>query len=95
MYEEEAVAATLSTLRQRAMEMVELPVDQREARYRVCRQAYIEAAMELGSTRQKAQDWADQMNEWTRALVMRIELSGGGSAGGNALTSAIRVISRH
>jgi hypothetical protein len=81
MSEEEAVAATLSTVRQRAMEIVELPLDKREARYRICRQVYIEAAMERGLTRQKAQDWADQMNEWTRALVRKIELSGAGAGG--------------
>jgi hypothetical protein len=37
--------------------------------------------MERGLTRQKAQDWADQMNEWTRALVRMIELSGDGAGG--------------
>jgi len=81
MSEEEAVAATLSTLRQRAMEIVALPADQREARYKIYRQVYIEAAMEHGLPRLKAQAWAHQMNQWTRALVKKIELSGGGAGG--------------
>ncbi len=81
--EKEAVAATLSTVNQRAMEIVALPADQRVARYKVYRQVYIESAMEHGLPRPKAHAWADQMNEWTRTLVKKIEQSGG-AAGGTA-----------
>jgi hypothetical protein len=83
MSEEEAVAATLSTVSLRAMEIVALPADQREARYKIYRQVYIEAAMEHGLPRLKAQAWAHQMNQWARALVKKIEQSGG-AAGGKA-----------
>jgi hypothetical protein len=36
--QQQAVAATLSALNQRAMEIVKLPADEREVRYKVCRQ---------------------------------------------------------
>jgi hypothetical protein len=81
--EKEAVAATLSTVSQRAMEIVALPADQREARYKIYRQVYIESAMEHGLPCPKAHAWADQMNQWIRTLVKKIEQSGG-AAGGTA-----------
>jgi hypothetical protein len=81
--EKEAVAETLSTVTQRAMEIVALPANKREARYKVYRQVYMESAMEHGLPRPKAQAWADQMNQWTRTLVKKIEQSGG-AAGGKA-----------
>jgi hypothetical protein len=81
--QKEAVAATLSTVSQRAMEIVALPADQREARYKIYRQVYIESAMEHGLPRPKAHAWADQMNQWIRTLVKKIEQSGG-AAGGTA-----------
>jgi hypothetical protein len=81
--QKEAVAATLSTVSQRAMEIVALPADQREARYKIYRQVYIESAMEHGLPRPKAKAWADQMNQWIRTLVKKIEQSGG-AAGGTA-----------
>jgi len=75
--------AVVGSIQRRAMEIIELPPDQREARYKVYRQTYIESVMEKGLSREKGEQFAATMEEWTRTLVKLIE-AGGATRGGRA-----------
>jgi hypothetical protein len=67
----------LKAVERRAMEIVALPEDEREARYSLIREVYRNSAISLGRTEQQANDIADKVVEFTRDLVVIIERSGG------------------
>jgi hypothetical protein len=75
--------AMLGAIQRRAMEIVELPVDQREARHQVNRTIYLKTAAEMQMTPEQGQELADKFEEFTRAMVKIME-TGGGAGGGRA-----------
>ena len=81
--DEEASDAMLDTVKRRALTVIDLPEAQREIQYEIYRKLYIESAVNVGMTVQKARELAEKMNEWTRVLVEIIE-QGGGARGGHA-----------
>ena len=81
--DEESSDAMLDTVKRRALTVIDLPETQREIQYEIYRKLYIESAVNVGMTVQKARELAEKMNEWTRVLVEIIE-QGGGARGGHA-----------
>lgn len=75
----DAARELLGSVERRAMEIVQLPPEEREARYSEYKRVYAETAREAGMPA----DIAEKMDEWVRAMVRIIE-AGGGSAGGRA-----------
>ena len=71
----------IQAVQRRAMEIVDLPEDQREGHYLLIREAYSDGARELGAT--DATAMGEKMVEFTRALVKIME-AGGGASGGRA-----------
>jgi len=79
----ESAEVMMGAIQRRAMEIVALPIDKRETRYRLVYAAYKDSALKIGQNEAAAQETAAQMVEFTKALVRIIETGGGGS-GGNA-----------
>jgi hypothetical protein len=79
----EAQEALLGAVQRRAMEIIELPAGEREARYAMYRRNYVESAIETGMPRDQAEEFGDKMIEWTQGMVQLME-QGGGAAGGKA-----------
>ena len=75
--------AMRAAVQRRAMEIVQLPPEKREARYALYRRAFAESVMEGGVPRENAEQYATQVDEWIRTMVKVIE-TGGGASGGRA-----------
>jgi hypothetical protein len=80
---EETAEAMIGAVKQHAMEIAEIPADEREARYAIYRKAYLESALETGLPPKKAQEIADKMIEWTQMLA-KVMKEGKGASGDNA-----------
>jgi hypothetical protein len=65
--------AIAEAIHQRATVIVQLPPERREARYQDFRAAYVEAVLNMGASRQVAEEHAAKMEEFTRSLVRIIE----------------------
>lgn len=78
---DDSADVVLKAVERRAMEIVALPEDEREARHSLIREVYRNSAISLGRTEQQANEIADKVVEFTRDLVVIIERSGGASGG--------------
>lgn len=73
----------LDQLHQWAMEALELPREQRDAFIIEVASKYYDDALRNGLSSSQAAEWRKNIDEWLRALVETIEVSGG-AAGGHA-----------
>ena len=64
-----------------AMEVMALPIAEREARYALIKDSYRESAKKLGMSASQAAAFGEKMTLWVRALVGIIEGDGGASGG--------------
>jgi hypothetical protein len=80
---EQRAEKLLEQLHQWAMEAMEMPREQRDAFIVDVARKYYEDAVRNGLSVAQAEDWRTNIDEWLRALVETIEVSGG-AAGGHA-----------
>lgn len=71
----------LKLLNECAMEVIRHPPEQREGAILRFKEGSLKSAKQAFGKEATASEWADQMDEWLRALVRIIENSGGGKGG--------------
>ncbi|RWI80806.1 hypothetical protein [Mesorhizobium sp.] len=80
--EQDSTEIVMAAVQRRAMEIVALPVGEREARYALFRESYLRAARNMNVGKEEAwTEMAEKMIEFTRDLVRIIEAGGGGGGG--------------
>jgi hypothetical protein len=78
-----ALESMLEIISRRSKEIIELPESEREARYKLYWTTYYEAGWDAWGEQTRAENYADKIVEFVRALVKFID-TGGGAAGGPA-----------
>jgi hypothetical protein len=71
----------LRLIESQAMEVMALPIAEREARYMLIKDSYRESAKKLGMSVSQAAAFGAKMELWVRTLVRIIEGDGDASAG--------------
>jgi hypothetical protein len=71
----------LRMIESQAMEVMSLPIAEREARYALIKDLYRKSAKKLGMSASQAAEFGAKMELWVRTLVRIIEGDGDASAG--------------